>query len=193
MSTQTKYMQEANVALSKRMILWIFIISIVMLFGAWTSAYIVSKSEGRWLEFPMPTMMFYSTVALALSSIPMHYAYISAKNNNLERIKIALILTLLLSLVFIFLQIGSFKELISNQIYFAGKLSNVSSQYLYSLTFFHALHIVAGIVFLLITLRKSVKNQINSSNLLGIEMCTTFWHFLDALWLYLYIFLYFNR
>lgn len=193
MSVTVQSIENSTVSLSKRMILWIFIITIVMLFGAWTSAYIVSKAEGRWMEFPMPNMMFFSTLALLASSIPMHLAYKSAKENNLERIKIMLFLTLFLAVVFIVLQLESFKELISNQIYFTGKQSNVSSQYLYSLTFFHALHIVAGIVFLLTTLYKSIVKKIHSGNTLTIELCATFWHFLDGLWLFLYIFLYFNR
>ncbi|MFN8437938.1 MAG: cytochrome c oxidase subunit 3 [Cytophagales bacterium] len=193
MSVTVQSIENSTVSLSKRMILWIFIITIVMLFGAWTSAYIVSKAEGRWMEFPMPNMMFFSTLALLASSLPMHLAYKSAKENNLERIKIMLFLTLFLAVVFIVLQLESFKELISNQIYFTGKQSNVSSQYLYSLTFFHALHIVAGIVFLLTTLYKSIVKKIHSGNTLTIELCATFWHFLDGLWLFLYIFLYFNR
>ena len=193
MSVTVQSIENSTVSLSKRMILWIFIITIVMLFGAWTSAYIVSKAEGRWMEFPMPNMMFFSTLALLASSIPMHLAYKSAKENNLERIKIMLFLTLFLAVIFIVLQLESFKELISNQIYFTGKQSNVSSQYLYSLTFFHALHIVAGIVFLLTTLYKSIVKKIHSGNTLTIELCATFWHFLDGLWLFLYIFLYFNR
>lgn len=185
--------RKANSVLSKKMILWIFIITIVMLFGAWTSAYIVSKSEGRWLVFPMPNMMLYSTIALLVSSVTMHFAYKSAQVDNLERLKIFLFITFALAFVFMFLQYASFKELISNEIYFTGKTSSVSSQYLYSLTFFHALHIVAGIVFLFLTLIKSIRKDIHSKNMLTLELCATFWHFLDGLWLYLYIFLYLNR
>lgn len=185
--------RKSNLLLSKKMILWIFMISIVMMFGAWTSAYILKRSEGNWLEFPIPDAMFFSTVILLISSLTIHYAYISAKKDNLERIKIALIFTMILGLAFIFLQFVGFKRLIDNQIYFTGKTSNVAASFLYILTIIHALHIVAGIVFLLITLVKSLNNNIHSKNMLTLELCATFWHFLDGLWLYLYIFLYFNR
>ena len=185
--------RKANVTLSRKMILWIFIITISMMFAAWTSAYIFKRSEGNWFEFSLPNMMLYSTIVLIVSSVSMHMAYKYALQDNLERLKIALIFTTLLGVSFVFMQFQSFKALIDNQIYFTGKNSNVSASFLYILTFIHALHIVAGIVFLLITLVKSLRNNIHSKNMLTLEMCATFWHFLDGLWLYLYVFLYFNR
>lgn len=186
--------EKANRVLSKKMILWIFIITIFMMFAAWTSAYIFKRSEGgNWLIFDVPNLMIYSTLVLFVSSISMHLAYTSGQKDNLERLKIALIFTLFLGLVFVFMQFLSFKHLIDRQIYFTGKNSSVSASFLYIFTFIHALHIVAGVVFLLITLAKSLANHIHSKNMLTLELCATFWHFLDALWIYLFIILYFNR
>ncbi len=188
-----KIEREASIVLSKKMILWIFIITIVMMFAAWTSAYIFKRAEGNWLIFEMPTLMLYSTIVLLVSSFSMHMAYSSAKKDNLERVKIALIFTTILGFIFVVLQLFSFKSLIDKEIYFTGKSSNVAASFLYILTFIHALHIVAGIVFLLITLAKSLGNNIHSKNMLTLELCATFWHFLDGLWVFLYVFLYYIR
>jgi cytochrome c oxidase subunit III len=80
---------------------------------------------------------------------------------------------------------------VANNVYFTG--GNPSASFVYVLSGMHGLHIVGGVVFLLITLVATFRFQVHSKNLNLIEMCTTFWHFLDALWLYLFLFLLFNR
>ncbi len=177
----------------KKFALWIFIVTVIMLFAAWTSGYIVRKAEGNWLNFELPYMMYYSTAVLLLSSVTMHWAYVSAKRDNLDSIKIALLVTSFLGLMFLVFQIFSFNELVSNNVWFGGKKSNPSGSFLYVLSGMHGLHIVGGIVFLLITLFFASKKEIHAKNTLLIEMCTTFWHFLDGLWLYLFLFLLLNR
>ena len=75
--------------------LWLFIISIVMLFAALTSAYIVKQSDGGWMSIKMPVIFLVNTVILALSSITMQWSYMSAKKDNLPQVRSALFLTLL--------------------------------------------------------------------------------------------------
>lgn len=173
--------------------LWLFIATIVMLFGAWTSAYIVRRAEGNWLNFDLPSMMYISTAVLLISSFSMHWAYWSAKKDNLDSVKIAVIITFILGLVFLVFQVMSFNQLIENNIWLGGKRSNPSGSFLYVLSGMHGLHIIGGIVFLLITLFKTFKFEVHSKKLLLIEMCTIFWHFLDGLWLFLFLFLMLNR
>ncbi len=62
--------------------MWLFIVSIIMLFAAFTSAYLVRKAEGNWVEFEMPSLFSYSTGVLILSSISMHYSLLAAKKDQ---------------------------------------------------------------------------------------------------------------
>jgi cytochrome c oxidase subunit 3 len=173
----------------KKFALWLFIVSIIMVFAAWTSAYIVRRAEGNWLEFELPDEMLYSSIIIFLSSFSIHWAYISAKKDNFFHIKLGLLLTLFLGIVFIYLQLKGFGKLIENNVWFGGKKSNPAGSFVYVLAGAHALHLVGGIIFLLITLYHAIKLHIHSKNMLLLDMCTTFWHFLDVLWIYLYVFL----
>ena len=57
-----------------KFILWLFLVTIIMLFASQTSAYLVRRAEGNWLEFEMPVIFWYSTGVLLLSSIAMQWA-----------------------------------------------------------------------------------------------------------------------
>ncbi|MCG8309384.1 MAG: cytochrome c oxidase subunit 3 [Cytophagales bacterium] len=173
----------------KKFALWLFIVSIVMLFAALTSAYIVKQSDGNWLSFELPGVFAVNTVIIALSSLTMHVAYLAAKKDNLERIKWMLVVTVILGLTFLAGQYISWSELVRNNVYFVSNYA--SGSFIYVFTGLHGLHLVSGIIFLLITFASSVKMRIHSKNLVQIEMCMTYWHFLGGLWLYLYLFLLF--
>lgn len=174
----------------KKFILWLFMVSIVMLFAAFTSAYVVRQSEGNWLDFQLPGVFYVSTVILLMSSVSMQWAYISAKKDDLNRIKIAMLITGALSLVFLILQVMGWGILVDQNVFFVG---NPSGSFMYVLTGLHGFHLVSGIVFLSIVLAATFRFKVHSRNTLLIDMCNTYWHFLDALWLYLFIFLLLNR
>ena len=173
--------------------LWLIIISIIMMFAAFTSAYIVRREEGNWLEFELPTILLINTVIIILSSVTMQWAYVSAKKDNLGSIKLGLILTSVLGAAFLIGQWNGWAELVQNNIYFGGSTSNPSGSFLYVLTGVHGFHLITGLVFVLITLVSSLKYKVHSKNLLRIQLCTVYWHFLGGLWLYLYIFLRINH
>jgi cytochrome c oxidase subunit 3 len=174
----------------KKFALWLFIVSIVMLFAALTSAYIVKQSDGNWLSFDLPGIFAVNTVIIAISSLTMHLAYMSAKKDALDKVKWMLLITVLLGLLFLAGQYISWSELVKNDVYFVSNYA--SGSFIYIFTGLHGLHLVSGVVFLLITFRSSVLAKIHSKNLVQIEMCMTYWHFLGGLWLYLYLFLLFN-
>ncbi len=174
----------------KKFALWLFIVSVVMLFAALTSAYIVKQSDGNWLSFELPGIFAINTVIIAISSLTMHLAYLTAKKDSLDRIKWMLLITVILGLLFLFGQYVSWSELVKHNVYFVSNYP--SGSFIYIFTGLHGLHLVSGIVFLLITFRSSLLAKIHSKNLAQIEMCMTYWHFLGGLWLYLYLFLLFN-
>jgi len=173
--------------------LWLIIISILMMFGAFTSAYIVRREEGNWLEFDLPSMFVINTVLILLSSVTMQSAYFAAKKNNLNMVKIMTLLTMVLGIAFLYGQINAWGELVNNNIYFGGADSNPAGSFLYVLTGVHGFHLVTGLVFLLMVLIASLKYNVHSKNMLRIQLCTTYWHFLGGLWLYLYFFLQVNH
>jgi cytochrome c oxidase subunit 3 len=97
-----------------------------------------------------------------------------------------LLITSLLGLCFLVGQFFGWKQLVANSVYLVG---NPSGSFLYILTGLHALHIISAIIFLWIVCTSAFRGKINSKNMASIEMCTTYWHFLGGLWLYLFVFL----
>ncbi len=174
----------------KKFALWLFIVTIVMLFAALTSAYIVKQSDGNWLSFDLPSIFIVNTLIIAISSFTMHLAYLAAKKDALKKITLMLIITVILGIIFLIGQYVSWSELVKNDVYFVSNYASAS--FIYIFTGLHGLHIVSGVIFLFITLMSSLKLRINSNNLVQIEMCMTYWHFLGGLWLYLYLFLLLN-
>lgn len=168
---------------------WLFIVSITMMFAAFTSAYIVRRSEGNWQDFALPANMLVNTILLVLSSVALQYGWYAAKKDNLKALKIALFLTVALGLAFLVGQWNAWSELVDNKIFFGGATANPSGSFLYVLTGVHGFHLVTGLIYLLIVLNSAFRFKVHSKQLTQLEMCTTYWHFLGGLWVYLYIFL----
>lgn len=178
---------------ASKWLLWLAILSIVMFFGAFTSYYIVRKAGGEWLEFQVPQMFWVSTAIILVSSVTMNWALSSAKKDNFKQATTGLMLTLALGLAFGVTQFIGWSFLYENKIFFAGTQSNASGSMFYLLTALHLVHVVAGLIYLLVVMMKSKKGRYTSERMLGIKLCAIYWHFLDALWIYLFLFLYFIR
>lgn len=172
-------------------LLWLGIGSMVMIFAGLTSAYVVRKGAGNWLEFQLPQLFYISTAVILTSSITMNWALSAIKLNQLKNLKIALILTLTLGIVFVICQFQAWSALIDNHIFFTGKESNASGSFLYVLSGLHIAHLLGGLIALLVGIFKSFGEKYSSQNYLGIKLIAIYWHFLDALWVYLFLFLYF--
>jgi cytochrome c oxidase subunit 3 len=176
---------------TKKMLVWIGIASIVMLFAALTSAIILRKAEGDWLEFTIPSIFYFSTAVIILSSITMIMALEAAKKDNQNGIKIGLWTTFVLGIVFSYMQYVGWGQLTRGGVYFAGSESNPAGSFFYILTGLHVLHLLGGLINLLIVIYKAQKRKYNSSDYLGIQLVGIYWHFLDILWVYLLLFLIF--
>jgi cytochrome c oxidase subunit 3 len=170
--------------------LWLFIVSIIMLFAALTSAYIVKQSDGNWLSIQLPGILVYNTFIILLSSASMQWALLMARRDQLNKVKTGLIVTVALGILFLVGQYYSWMELVEQNVFFVSNY--VSGSFIYIFTGLHGLHLVSGIVFLVLTLIAAFRYKVHSKNILKIEMCTTYWHFLGGLWVYLYIFLLLN-
>jgi cytochrome c oxidase subunit 3 len=179
---------------AKKMMLWFAIISLVMSFAAWTSAFIVSSSRPDWMkDFQLPNSFVFSTILIAISSISFILAKRTLKNENTKLTSIWLLVTLVLGVLFIFSQFVGFQEIINQGYNFTGPTSNVTMSYIYLIAMVHILHVIVGIVALLVVIYNHFKQKYTSDNMLGFELASTFWHFIDILWVYLFLFLYFVR
>ena len=188
-SSEFKIVEEPKNPLAmnpKKFGMWLFIGSVVMLFASLTSAYIVRQAEGNWLFFELPGILTISTGVILLSSVTMQLAFWEAKKDNLQRVKALVTITTVLGVAFLVLQFYGWKALVAAQVYLVG---NPSGSFLYVITGLHGFHIISAIIFLLLVLVSTFRFKVHSKNLLQIEMCTTYWHFLGGLWLYLFVFL----
>jgi cytochrome c oxidase subunit III len=173
--------------------LWLLIISIIMMFAAFTSAYLVRRAEGNWLEFDLPNILLINTVIIALSSVTMQLAHNAAASDNIAKLRLMLYLTFGLGIAFLMGQWNGWAELVQNNVFFGGESSNPSGSFMYVLTGVHGFHIVTGLLYLAIVIVSSLRYKVHSKNMLRIQLCTIYWHFLGGLWLYLYIFLRLNH
>ena len=179
---------------AKKMMLWFGIISLIMSFMGWTSAFIVSSSREDWLkDFILPEAFIISTVFIVLSSVTFILAKRALKANNQSMTTVWLLSTLALGLIFIYNQFSGFQQIIDLGYNFTGPTSNVTMSYIYLIAMVHILHVVAGLICLLVVIYNHFKQKYNPTNMLGFELAGTFWHFIDVLWIYLFFFLYFVR
>ena len=174
----------------KKFALWLFLVTVVMIFAGLTSAYIVRQSEGNWLEYDLPTIFWYSSAIVIISSVFLQYAYISAKKDNLVGLRVGISLAVLLGISFLVSQWYSWVALVDENVFFVG---NPSGSFLYVFTGLHAVHLISGVIFLIIVLISTYRYKVHSKSLDTLEMATTFWHFLAALWLYLFMVLLLNH
>jgi len=193
---------EAKTAKAKKMMLWFGMISITMTFAGLTSAYIISSTRPDWLDsFILPNWFTLSTVSIILSSIFFQlakfkldqYVRLSLPENiniyiQRNNVNIFLSLTILMAIIFIIIQFLGFGEIISQGYYFTGPESNVTTSYIYVVVILHLVHLIAGIIVLTVVTFRFNKQKYET-NKLGFQMALIFWHFLGALWIYLFLFI----
>jgi len=179
---------------AKKMMLWFGLISLIMSFMGWTSAYIVSRTRPDWLsELELPDAFVVSLVVILLSSLTFILAKRALKSNNRQLTTIWLVATLFLGVVFVLNQFSGFQQLIDSGNYVTGPTSNPKASFIYVIAFAHILHVAIGLICISVVLYKHLNKKYSPSNMLGFELAATFWHFVDILWLYLFLFLYFVK
>ncbi|HUH26914.1 cytochrome c oxidase subunit 3 [Gelidibacter sp.] len=177
---------------AKKMMLWFGIVSLIMSFAGWTSAFVVSSTRKDWLkDFQLPNAFIISTVMVVLSSVTFILAQRALKNHQRQMTSVWLLATLVLGIAFITNQFLGFQQIINMGYNFTGPTSNVTMSYIYLIAMVHIVHVIVGLVCILVVIYNHFKQKYTATDMLGFELAGTFWHFIDILWVYLFLFLYF--
>jgi len=187
-SNNNEFKQEHKRRTSSPM-LWIGLMSIVMFFAGLTSAVVVSKTSTVWVQFEIPFSFTISTILIVISSATYQAGIMLMRKGNFALAKWMVAGTFALAIGFGISQFIAWGGLYDQGIVAAGSESTASGSYFYVITAMHLAHVVGGVVSLIIVLTKSLINLYNVEDLVGVKVSLTYWHFLGALWIYLYIFL----
>ena len=174
---------------AKKMMLWFGIISLTMSFAGLTSAVLVSSKRADWLtNITIPSAFSTSTLLIVSSSLTILLSKVFLKKSNQKRSLMMLVTTLILGIGFLVSQFNGFGQIIDQGYYLTGPSSNVTMSYLYVIAFWHILHVLVGLIVLLVVIYNHFKQRYNSNNMIGLELSATYWHFVDILWLLLFLF-----
>ncbi len=168
--------------------LWVAIGSILMMFAGLTSAYIVKRSQASWLMLEIPVVFWYSTAAILASSITVQLSLKALKAREMMAYKRWLMITAVLGVLFLVLQIVGFKQFGANDIRLIGAGSNASYSFLLAISALHGLHVLGGVIALVVIAIQALRIATRNYNTVPLEVAATYWHFVDALWIYLFIF-----
>lgn len=178
---------------SAKPMLWVSLISMVMFFAGLTSAYIVSAKREDWVNFDLPQAFYLSTVLIVLSSLALYLSQSFLKKDDLKKSMLFLLAAFGLGIAFVWFQYVGFKELEGLGLYFTGPKSTVSTSFIIGITFIHVLHLLAGLVVLIVVIYNHFKKKYSSADMLGFELGAIFWHFVDLLWILLFLFFKFYK
>jgi len=168
--------------------LWVGMASIVMMFAGFTSAYIVKRTDSNWLEFKLPPVFWYSTVVILLSSLTVHLAMVAFKSRNMPRYKALITITAILGILFVVLQWSGFQYLQQHGVLLIGANTNPAGSFLGVITGVHMLHVLGGVIALIVMFSRAFNTKRKSYSSVPIEIASTYWHFVDGIWIYLFIF-----
>ena len=192
--TMTAQEHKERNARSAKLLLLFAMGSMTMMFAGIVSAFVVSKSREDWMkDFQFPTAFYFSTLAIILCSVMFHLAKKAIQKDKRAATTNLLLLTLALGISFVFFQFNGFGELMNRGYFFTGPESNIATTFLYVIATVHLAHLAGGLICLLIIIYNHFKQKYNSGQTLGIELGAMYWHFLDFLWICLFLFLYFFK
>ena len=176
---------------------WVAMASILMLFTALSSAYIVrAASSSDWQPLAMPRILLLSSVLLLISSGTLETARRKLRQAATRTYKSWLFLTVLLGIGFLVSQLIAWRQLAKQGVYIA---SNPHSSFFYLFTAAHGVHLLGGLAALgYLSLRSSAPLEDKSAPAMTkaqakADAVTIYWHFMDFLWLYLFVLLFYVR
>jgi cytochrome c oxidase subunit 3 len=151
-----------------------------------TSAYIVKRNQANWITFELPGIFWYSTVIIIISSLTLHLSQNAFKQRAMVKYRGLVASTLLLGIIFLIVQAVGLSQLWMRGITLTR---NVAFSFLYVILGLHALHVIGGVAALVVLFSKAFSSKVRNYNIVPLEVISTYWHFVDALWIYLLLFL----
>ncbi|PWA10152.1 cytochrome c oxidase subunit 3 [Flavobacterium laiguense] len=192
--TMTTEEYKSRTAKSYKLILLFAMVSMTMMFAGLTSAYVVSQSRADWAKnFQLPSAFYFSTIAILGCSVAFHLAKKAIQKDKHSMTTSLLLTTLALGIAFVVLQFVGFGQIVAEGYFFTGSASSITTTFLYVVVVVHLIHLAGGMISLLIIIYNHFKQKYNSTQTLGIELGAMYWHFLDFLWVYLFLFLFFFK
>ena len=165
--------------------LWVALGSIIMMFAGLTSAYVVKRDQPGWTTFSIPKAFWYSTAVILTSSLTIQMALKAFKEREMQRYRNLLTTTAVLGILFVVLQWMGFRQIWNTGVTFKG---SGGGQFLYIIAGLHAVHVLGGILALMVMFVKAFASKVRSYNSVPVELMSTYWHFVDLLWIYLLVF-----
>ncbi len=174
--------------------LWLFILTVIMIFGGFTSVYIVQSDalqESQRIIYDLPSVLWQNLIVILVSSLTLQYAIYTGKRDQNNLSLLGWGMTFILGVFFLFGQLEAFKELSASGLPFVdSERADNSVAFLYVVTGVHGLHIIAALIAVLFAFFKTLTNSYRPGRkVLSFELTGTFWHFLGLLWIYLFLFL----
>lgn len=187
LNTGTRLSDKYKAYDSQKFAMWLAIAGITMMFMALTSAYIVRKASGNWLEFTLPPMFFISTGVILFSSVTLHISYKSYLNRNVKAYRLFLLITFLLGILFVVTQYLGWKAMEEMGVYLTG---NPSGSFVYAISGLHIAHVFGGVAALIVAIIHAffLKFKVTKKRKTRFQLVTHYWHFVDILWVYLLVF-----
>ncbi len=172
--------------------LWLSMASITMLFSGLLSAYIVRQAAGNWFEFTLPWHFSVSTVIIIASSVLIHLSLRAFKQQNEVTYKVLLITSALLGIAFIALQYQGWLTMQAAGVDLKG---NPSGAFVYMLSGVHLAHVLAGVAAFGVALVHAFALPfiVTRQRIVRLETTAQYWHYVDVLWIVLFLFLTFYR
>lgn len=189
----------------QKFMMWIAIASICMAFAGLTSGYMVREAQGNWRYYTLPHIFWYSTIPIVLSSLTIVLGVRAFKNREMPRYRMFIAATLLLGILFGVMQCAGFYQLYTQlqQVRINGQVlneaatvrvnGNPSESFLFIIAGLHLAHLLGGIITLLIVFFRAFRTHVKTYSSTGLEITAIYWHFVDALWLYLFVFFLVNQ
>jgi cytochrome c oxidase subunit III len=169
--------------------MWVALASIVMMFAGLTSAYIVKRNQVNFQVIELPQLFWYSTLVILISSVTIHLALKSFKVREMGRYRSLILVTGVLGVTFIVLQWMAFMQIQNSGIPIFGNESNAAASFLGIIAGLHGLHVVGGVIAVIVMFLSAFFSSKKVYSSTGIEILSTYWHFVGGLWIYLFIFL----
>jgi cytochrome c oxidase subunit 3 len=163
--------------------MWMGLAAIVMLFAAFTSAMVVREGiSSDWVSTRLPGIIYLNTILLLGSSLTLELSRRSLAREAAKQFVLWLCLTLGLGLGFVAGQLQAWRELAARGVYLA---TNPSSSFFYVLTAAHAIHLLGGIAALSYLVLRARRLLLDPRRRTSVEVTAIYWHFMDALWVYI--------